>query len=257
VLARALSGFPDNSDGIVALGGAGLPAGLSGGSGRFDEHGGYGPASGWDDAPAIPLRRDPLLVTKLFPPPARPNRVRRRRLTELLDEGLRGQLTVVTAPAGYGKTTLLSAWAEECPLPVAWVSLDPGDNDPARFWSYVIAALQALRPEVRAVSDLPSGLAGRQPAAEPASREAVTLLINVVAAMREQLILVLDDYHVISAEPVHRVVSFLTEHLPAQLHLVIAGRTAPPLPLARLRAQGLLSEATRIKTPSSPKPALM
>ncbi|MBN1811327.1 MAG: hypothetical protein JXA14_05795 [Anaerolineae bacterium] len=187
-----------------------------------------------------------LLATKLYIPPPRPNLVKRPRLIERLDEGLRlgHRLILVSASAGSGKTTLLSEWAASCNLkpPISnlqfcWLSLDEDDNDPARFWAYVVAALQTVHPQL-AQSALPM-LQGPQPS--PA-RSILTPLLNEVAALPEPVVLILDDYHLITAGAIHDGVAFLLDHLPQRVHLVIATRADPRLPIARLRARGQLTE---------------
>lgn len=183
----------------------------------------------------------PLLTTKLHIPPPRPHLVPRARLLARLDEGLRRhrRLTLISAPAGYGKSTLLSAWLAQpaAPVPVAWLTVDEGDNDPARFLAYLRAAFQQVGPEMG--SDLPELTASSRPL--PAT-EWLAALINRLAALPYPLLLVLDDYHLITAPPVHEIVAFLLDHLPANLHLVIATRADPPLALARLRARDQLTE---------------
>jgi LuxR family transcriptional regulator, maltose regulon positive regulatory protein len=183
--------------------------------------------------------QDVLLATKLHVPGPQPAFVARPRLVEALDEGLARGLILVCAPAGFGKTALLADWARRGDRPVAWLSLDAGDNDPARFWRHVVAALDRVRP----------GIAGRTgpllgPPAPPSFVGLVTALINELAAQRGggEVLLVLDDYHLIDTRPVHESLMFLLEHLPPGLHLVLASRSDPPLPLARLRARGQLAE---------------
>src|SRR5438270_2296999 len=182
----------------------------------------------------------PLLATKLHPPLLRANLVRRPHLAERLTQGVMGPLTLVSAPAGFGKTTLLAQWLAESGMPVAWLSLEPGDNEPVRFLSYLIAALQTLDPHLGAVAlallQLP----------QPAIAETVlTLLTNDVGSYghdRGDFVLVLDDYHVLDAKAIDQALTYLVEHLPPLMHLVIATREDPPLPLARLRTGGHLSE---------------
>jgi LuxR family maltose regulon positive regulatory protein len=181
----------------------------------------------------------PILATKLYIPPPRPDMVRRPRLLERLDRGLRTgrRLTLVAAFAGSGKTTLLSEWAAGCEFPLCWLSLDADDNDPARFWAHTIAALQTIYPHV-GESALPM-LQSPQP---PPARPILTSLLNQIAGLPDTRVLVLDDYHLITTSDIHRDVAFLLDHLPPQLHMIIATRADPPLPIAQLRARGQLSE---------------
>jgi len=185
----------------------------------------------------------PLLTTKLYIPPPRPDLVPRGRLIRRLDEGLRlkRKLALLSAPAGFGKTTLLSEWAASCGRPVAWLALDEGDNDPARFWSYVAAALRTI-PGLRESGVGESALVAFDAPQPPAIEAVLTGLINEIAAAAEPLCLVLDDYHLITARPVHDALAFLLDHLPAHVHLVIASRADPPLPLALWRGRGQVTE---------------
>ncbi len=183
--------------------------------------------------------QDVLLATKLHVPRPQPGFVPRPRLVEALGEGLARRLILVCAPAGSGKTALLADWAPSDHRPVAWLSLDAADNDPVRFWRHTVAALDRARPGIGERVGLLLG----PPA--PASFEGlVTALINDLAAQPGdgEVLLVLDDYHLIDARPVHASLAFLLEHLPPGLHLVLASRADPPLPLARLRAGGQLAE---------------
>ena len=180
---------------------------------------------------------EPLLLTKLYIPPPRPKIVLRSRLIERLNEGLHCKLTLISAPAGFGKTTLVSEWVTGRERPAAWLSLDEGDNDIARFLAYLVAALQTLTPKIGA-----GVLAALQSLQPPPIESILTALLNEIAAISGNFILVLDDYHVIGAQPVDDALSFLIEHLPPQMHMVIATREDPPLPLARLRARGRLTE---------------
>jgi LuxR family maltose regulon positive regulatory protein len=186
-----------------------------------------------------PPERDVLLATKLQVPRSRPGLVARPRLADQLGEGLNRGLMLVTAPAGYGKSVLVSEWARSLAQPVAWLSPDGGDNDPVRFWRHVLAALDRVRP----------GIAGRVgplagPPPPPAYEPLVSALINDFAAGQDlsDVLLVLHDYHLISSEDVHASVRFLLDHYPSQLHIVLAGRSDPPLGLARHRGRGELSE---------------
>ena len=192
----------------------------------------------------------PLLTTKLYIPPVRPELVSRPRLIKRLNEGLHRKLTLISAPAGFGKTTLLSEWVHRRsevtpPLPVAWVSLDEGDNDPARFLAYVVAALQTLAlSQVEGIeANIGKGALGALQSPQPPPMESVlTALINEIATIPDPFALVLDDYHMIEAQPIHDALTFLLDRLPSQMHLVIATRADPPLPVARLRGRGQLTE---------------
>ncbi len=181
----------------------------------------------------------PVLATKLYIPPSRRRVVLRPRLVERLNEGLAAghRLTLVSAPAGFGKTTLVSEWVAGCGRPVAWLSLDEGDRDPSRFLTYLIAALQTVAPGI-GEGEL-TVLQSPQP---PPPESTLTALLNDVTTIPIAVVLVLDDYHVLDARPMDDALVFLVEHLPPQVHLVIATREDPALPLARLRARGQLTE---------------
>ena len=179
--------------------------------------------------------RDVLLATKLYMPAPRPGLVPRPRLLARLDEGLARGLVLVCAPAGYGKTVLLADWARRGGQPVAWLSLDAGDNDPARFWRHAVAALDRARP---GIGERVAPLLG--PPAPSSFHGLVTALINELAA--DEALLVLDDYHVIGSQQVHESLAFLLEHRPAGMCVMLASRSDPPLALARLRARGQLTE---------------
>lgn len=179
----------------------------------------------------------PLLATKLYVPPTRPGLVSRPRLLERLGEGPSARLILISAPAGFGKTTLVTEWLADEKLRAAWISLDQGDNDLARFFGYVIAALQTTVPEIgRTAQGL---LHGPQ---VPPVESILTLLVNELCTLPGRLVLVFDDYQAIDAPLVHTAVSFLLDSLPPQVQIVIATRVDPPLPLARLRSRGLLVE---------------
>jgi LuxR family maltose regulon positive regulatory protein len=182
---------------------------------------------------------DPLLRTKLYIPPLRPGSVRRPHLVERLNAGLDRKLALVSAPAGFGKTTLLSEWVGYLEQPVAWLSLDPSDGDVSRFWRYVIAALQTVDSAIGETAQ--AVLQGTQ-SRQLVPHVLVTALINDIAALATSFVLVLDDYHTISELTVHETVGFLLEHPPPQMHLVISTREDPPLPLSRLRARGQVAE---------------
>jgi LuxR family maltose regulon positive regulatory protein len=174
-----------------------------------------------------------LLMTKLHVPRLRRGLISRPRLTAQLDDGFTQPLTLIAAPAGFGKTTLVADWLGQRNLPAAWVSLDAGDDDPARFWSYVIAALEILQPGVgeRALALLNSP--------ETHSAQAIlTALINAVAASPAEFGLILDDYHVIDNPQIHAALAFLITHAPPQMHVILSTRADPPLPMASWRARG-------------------
>src|SRR5512141_3092321 len=179
----------------------------------------------------------PILATKLYIPPPRAKIVLRPRLIERLNEGLQRKLTLISASAGFGKTTLVSEWVACCKRPVAWLSLDEGDNDVTRFLTYLVSALQTIAPNIGA-----GVLGGLQSPQQPLPESILTTLINEITTVPDNFIFVLDDYHIIDSKPVDNALTFLLEHLPPQIHLVIATREDPPLPLARLRARGQLTE---------------
>ena len=182
-------------------------------------------------------RPEGLLATKFYLPHPPPGFVPRQRLDRRLDDSLRSELTLISAPAGFGKTMLLAEWCRRRQHPVAWLSLDAGDNDPVRFWRYTVAALDRVRP------GLSERVAGLLDSLAPASIEAlVTTVVNELAAEGGDALLVLDDYHVVEAQPIHASLRFLLEHQPPALHIVLASRADPPLPLGRLRAGGRLAE---------------
>jgi LuxR family maltose regulon positive regulatory protein len=183
------------------------------------------------------MQQYPLLQTKLYIPPIRRELVSRPRLVERLDAGMDRKLTLVSAPAGFGKTTLISEWLAGCQQRAAWLSLDESDNDPTRFLAYSITALQAFGDNVG--GEALSALQSPQP---PPTEAVLTSLINEVAAFPNRMVFVLDDYHVIEAQPIHGALTFLLDHLPPQLHLIIITRSDPSLPLAGLRGRGELVE---------------
>lgn len=180
----------------------------------------------------------PLLATKFHVPPARPNLVPRSRLTAHLSEGLTRSLTLISAPAGFGKTTLVSEWcASETGrgFPLAWLSLDNDDNDPSRFLTYLAAALGTLKPGLGETALALLHASRPQP---PPPQIILTSLINDLDGLDASFALVLDDYHVITAQPIHEALTFILDHLPRQMHLVLLTRADPfGLPLARLRAR--------------------
>jgi LuxR family transcriptional regulator, maltose regulon positive regulatory protein len=186
---------------------------------------------------AVASGPDGLLTTKLYVPRPPPGFVARSRLVDRLNRGRAASLTLVCAPAGFGKTSVLADWSRLHAPRVGWLSLDTGDNDPVRFWRHITAALNGLRPGIAARVAALLGSPGLV-----SFDGLVTTIVNELAADPDELLLVLDDYHVIETESVHASLLFLVEHAPPGLHVVLASRADPPLPLARLRAQGQLAE---------------
>src|SRR5687767_3357134 len=181
----------------------------------------------------------PILATKLYIPPPRPKVVGRPRLIEQLNEGLLSsrRLTLICAPAGFGKTTLVSEWVTGYGRPTAWLSLDEGDNDSTRFFTYLIAALQTIAPHIgKGLLDV------LQSPWPPPTETILTTLLNESFTIEDNFILVLDYYHVIDSKPIDDAITFLIEHLPPQMHLILTTREDPRLPLARLRVRNQLTE---------------
>lgn len=182
-----------------------------------------------------------LLTTKLHIPQSRFQIVSRPRLIDKLNDGCHHKLILISAPAGFGKTTLVSEWIAGIGHSVGWLQLDEGDNDTNRFLTYLIAACQTGAPSVG------EGILGELQSPQPLPAEAIlTTLVNDIATLSDDLILVLDDYHLIDAEAVNNVLASLLDHLPAQMHLVIITREDPQLPLARMRGKGQLTELRAI-----------
>lgn len=179
----------------------------------------------------------PLLATKLYIPQPRPGLIRRTRLTERLNKGIKCKLTLISAPAGFGKTTLLSEWIFQSQLPVAWISIDKGDNDPVYFIKYVIEALQKIEPKVGETT-----LTLVQSPQQPPLEAIIINLIQEIENIPDDFVLILDDYHSINISKIHQLVEFLIDRMPLQMHLVIATRVDPGLPLARLRVRNQLNE---------------
>lgn len=180
-----------------------------------------------------------ILTTKLYTPPVRPKMIRRHQLLERLNKGLlhNHKLTLVFAPAGFGKTTLLSDWIAACGRKAAWLSLEQADSDLTRFLTYLVAALQKIAPGIgEGVADL------LQSSRLPPSETILITLLNEVASSPVNFVLVLDDYHLAETPSITAALNFLIERLPLQMHLVIATREEPALPLARLRARNQLTE---------------
>ena len=193
---------------------------------RLEDQGGNG------GAPA-----PPILQTKLFVPTTRRERVPRPVLIARLNEGLGGKLTLISAPAGFGKTTLVADWLQQLDRPSAWISLDEADNDPVRLCTYVLAALQRIQPEIGQTAQ-----AMLQAPQSPSQDLLLTCLVNDVAGTEQPFVLVLDDYHLIQAPAIHEAITFLLDHMPPQMHLALTSRADPPLPIALLRGRGQLCE---------------
>jgi LuxR family maltose regulon positive regulatory protein len=188
------------------------------------------------------IPREPVLLrTKLHPPPVRAGLVPRERLDALLEAGSKGRLCLVDAPAGSGKTTLLAQWrlADQGSRRIAWVSLDESDDDPVRFWVYVIEALRVVEP---GFGEAPLGLLQGSGSADVLTQVVLPELLNELATSDAELVLLLDDYHLIGSSACHQTLEFFIDHLPANVHVVLSTRVDPPLPLARLRAGGDLTE---------------
>jgi LuxR family maltose regulon positive regulatory protein len=167
----------------------------------------------------------------------------RPRLGDRLSQGIQTKLTLISAPAGFGKTTLVSAWMSETGFPVAWYSLDPGDDDPIRFFTSIATALDTLIPGVSKAAIAPLQVPTMGNISEQIGIEAfLTVVVNEIAVKPEETILVLDDYHVINSDAIHRGITYFLNHMPRQSHLILTSRSDPPLPLSRLRARGQLTE---------------
>ncbi|NNL78316.1 MAG: helix-turn-helix transcriptional regulator, partial [Desulfobacterales bacterium] len=177
------------------------------------------------------------LKTKLHIPPLQSRWIGRPRLVKQMDEGFARKLTLISAPAGFGKTTLLVDWVYNRRIPVAWFSVDKGDSEPLHFLNYVILGLQSL-----VVSTGKAALTMLQSPQPPPIESILINLINDVISMPNDIALVLDDYHLVDAKPIHDLMAFLLENLPEQMHLIIATRSDPPLPVARVRSQNQMTE---------------
>jgi len=179
----------------------------------------------------------PIISTKIEVPPLRPKVVHRTRLIERLNEGLHRKLTLISASAGFGKTTLASEWVVGCERPAAWLSLDEGDNDLKRFLTHLLAALQKI------MVNIGESVFGMLQSPLPIPTESIlTTLLNEISSSPANFVLVLDDYHVIDAKPVDHALNFLLEHMPSQMHMVIVTRKDPHFPFARLRDRDQLTE---------------
>ena len=186
---------------------------------------------------ALPTLDTFPLHTKLFVPLTPVNLVARLRLTQWLNEAISHKLLLLSASAGSGKTTLLSEWVQQYGHPVAWVSLDTLDNDPIRFWRYVAYAVQKAYPDM-------SGevLAFLHPGESASLEAALTTLVNAFAPIKQNIIIILDDYHLVTNQTVHETVVFFLAYLPPHVHLILASRCSPCFPLARFRAADELAE---------------
>lgn len=171
-----------------------------------------------------------LLVTKLFAPPTPRHALKRFRLLEKLSEVTQHPFTLVTAPAGYGKTSLVAAWLREAGMRSVWLSLDTGDNDEVRFWRYIVAALD------RAYPDFYARFAAHLERPQFTSDDFLVALVNALNDV-EALVFILDDYHLVENERIHAGMTFWLEHLPPHIHLVMISRSEPPLPLAKWRVK--------------------
>jgi len=178
-----------------------------------------------------------ILTTKLYIPPPRSDLVPRPQLNACLNEGITRKLTLICAPAGFGKTTMLSEWADTLETPLAWLSLDKGDNDLARFLTYIVAALQTVDAGI-----CESVLAMTQAPQLPPIETVLTELINEVSGINYEFVLILDDFHMVENQAINDALTFLIDHLPPKMHLIISGRSDPFLPLSRLRVDGQLIE---------------
>ena len=184
-----------------------------------------------------PREREELVATKVTVPRVRASSLVRPRLLAAIDQALTRDLTLVCTPAGFGKTTLLAEWAHATTHPVGWLSLDPDDGDPNRFWRYVAAALDRVVPQLdEQIGSVSDG------ARTTSSDDLVVAVVNALETLPHEVVLVLDDYHTIESSAVHESMAFVLQHLPPRLRLVIASRSDPPLPLARLRARNQLAE---------------
>ena len=192
-----------------------------------------------------------VITTKLFRPSPRPHTVERKRLHDLLRQGNTLPLTLVVAPAGWGKSTLVADWLACDRITAGWVSLDGGDNDPKRFWRYLLLAAEQAGSAAGAAA-----LRRLDAAGSDVLRDVLPAFVNELAAARAPLMLVLDDYHLITSAQVHASVATLLDRSPPQLHLMLASRTDPPLPLSRLRVREKLAEVRAEDLRFSPGEAL-
>ena len=182
-----------------------------------------------------------IVSTKLFIPPVRPRYLARERLIEGLNVGLDRKLILVTAPAGYGKTTLMSIWSAQSSNPVTWLSLDERDNDEDRFLTHLVASFQMLENG----SDIgKSTLSLRQSPQPPPVQTILTVLINELVRFGDEFVLILDDYHEIDNQEIHDLITTFIKYLPPNAHIIVTSRAVPPLPLAVYRVRNELLELT-------------
>jgi LuxR family maltose regulon positive regulatory protein len=184
------------------------------------------------------VNRDILLDSKIHPPALQPTLVSRPRLLDQLEDGMAAgcELTLLSAPAGFGKTTLLAEWAHRTPRSVSWLALEETENDPVCFLRYLV---ESVRKSAEAVSPVPIQLMQSPQPFPPESL--LPLFLNELSGS-DPILLILDDYHLVTAPAVHGIVGFLIEHLPPSAHVALGTREDPPLPLARLRARGRITE---------------
>ena len=182
-----------------------------------------------------------LLRTKLFVPPIRSKQIARPRLSDLINTGLDQALILVSAPAGYGKTTLVSSWLKEKQIPSAWLSLDGSDNDPGQFLSYLVGALQKINPAI-GISQVNRIQTAEASDSEAVYADVIINLVNEISLQPSPFLLVLDDCHVLKNQTVLQLVIFLVEHQPAPLRLMLLSREDLPLPVSRLRARRQITE---------------
>ncbi len=192
----------------------------------------------------------PILTTKLHKPPPRSGLVQRLHLIDRLNEGVSRKLVLISAPAGFGKTTIMSIWVEGIGSPVAWLSLDSEDNDLTRFLRYIVSALQTINPDIGQTTITMLHSVQKTP-----PETVLKVLINELASIQDDFYLILDDYHVINDQEVHTALAYLIDHSPLKMHLVIASRSDPPLPLSRMRARGQLIEMRQANLRFTPEEA--
>lgn len=203
----------------------------------LQKNGAFGGSFHGKDAKGDEIEHPALLKTKLYVPLLQSKWISRPRLVKCMDEGFVRKLTLISAPAGFGKTTLLVDWIHREKIPVVWLSIDKNDNDPLHFLTYVIAGLQTLKAGIGKAA-----LTMLQSPQPPPIDSILINLVNDVTLIPTDMALVLDDYHCIDVKPIHDMIAFLLDHLPKQMHIILATRSNPPLPLARIRSQNQMTE---------------